>query len=114
MAGLARSGSSRNRGPMRWLLSLLLGLIVLSQPAARAGGERLAELLALPVASELTGAAAAERFAWVVNEAGVRNVWTGGPGRPARRLTRYTADDGEPIYDLALSRDGRTLAFVKG
>ena len=99
---------------MRWLLSLLLGLVVLAQPAATAQGDRLAELLALPGASELTGATAAPRFAWVVNEAGVRNVWAGGPGQPARRLTNYAADDGEPIYDLALSRDGRTLAFVKG
>jgi dipeptidyl aminopeptidase/acylaminoacyl peptidase len=114
MAGLAREVVRRDRRAMRWLLSLLFGLVVLAQPSARAGGDRLAELLALPVASELTGAAAAPRFAWVVNEAGVRNVWTGAPGQPARRLTNYAADDGEPIYDLALSRDGRALAFVKG
>lgn len=101
---------------MRWrlLLAIWLGLVSLAQPAATADRDRLAELLALPVASELTGAARAPQFAWVVAEAGVRNVWTGGPGQAARRVTAFTADDGEPIYNLTLSRDGRSLAFVKG
>ena len=98
----------------RLLFTIWLCLVALAQPAATAGRDRLAELLALPVASELTGAAEAPRFAWVVNAAGVRNVWTGGPGEPARRITAFAADDGEPIYGLTLSRDGRNLAFVKG
>ncbi len=101
---------------MRWRLfiSIWLCAVALASPGETAGQDRLSALLALPVASELTGAADAPRFAWVIAEAGVRNVWTGGPGQPARRITVFTEDDGEPIYDLTLSRDGHTLAFVKG
>ncbi len=100
---------------MRWPLLLPIWMcLALAQPAATADQDRLAALLALPVASDLTGAAEAPRFAWVIDEAGVRNVWIGGPDQPARRVTSFDADDGEPIYDLAMSRDGRGLAFVKG
>lgn len=93
-----------------FIIALLLGLTT-SPAAAR---DALAEALALPLASGLTGAADAPRFAWVENAAGVRNVWVATPGQPARQVTAYTQDDGQPIYDLNLSRDGRTLAFVRG
>lgn len=68
----------------------------------------------MPVASGLTGARDAARFAWVENTAGVRNIWVADRGQPARRITAYAEDDGQPIYDLALSRDGARLAFVRG
>lgn len=79
-----------------------------------ARADDLATALAMPVAGELTGAPDAPRFAWVENAAGVRNVWVADRGRPARRVTAYVADDGQQIYDLALSRDGRALAYVRG
>src|SRR6478735_6500917 len=96
------------------LLSISLCLAAAAQPAAAADQDGLAALLALPVASALTGAAKAQRFAWLITEAGVRHVWFGDPGQPAQRVTRFDADDGEPVYDLVLCRDGRSLAFVKG
>lgn len=104
---------------MRSTAGLLLGLCAMSLPAAAArvsGPERvdLAATLALPVASGLTGARDVARFAWVENEAGARNLWVGDRGRPARRLTAFADDDGEQLYDLALSRDGARLAFVRG
>ena len=77
-------------------------------------GDALAEALALPVASELVGAGGSERFAWVESEAGVRNIWFAEAGRPARRLTAFTDDDGRQLYDLALTSDGTSLAFVRG
>jgi dipeptidyl aminopeptidase/acylaminoacyl peptidase len=99
----------------RYLFRLWLGLfgLALAIPAA-ALADPLAEALALPVASGLTGAAEAPRFAWVENTAGVRNIWVATPGLPARRLTANTQDDGLQLYGLAFSRDGSSLAFVTG
>ncbi|HEY0013166.1 MAG TPA: prolyl oligopeptidase family serine peptidase [Allosphingosinicella sp.] len=100
---------------MRVLLRFLLALAGLSlvQPAA-AAPDRLTEALALPVASGLAGARDVPRFAWVENEAGVRNIWTAVRGEPARRLTSFTQDDGQLLYGVVLSNDGTTLAFVRG
>lgn len=74
----------------------------------------LAEALALPVASNLTGAVDAPRFAWVESVAGVRNIWFADADRPARQLTSFTQDDGQQLYDVALSADGASIAFVRG
>jgi len=88
--------------------------LALTAPAATVEQDRLAAALALPIAANLTGAAKAPVFAWVENRAGVQNVWIGGPAQPARQLTAFTEDDGLPVYSLALSDDGRRLAYVKG
>lgn len=100
---------------MRVLLRFLLALAGLSfaVPAA-ATPDRLAEALALPAASGLTGAPNVPRFAWVENEAGVRNIWTALRGEAARRLTAFAEDDGQLLYGLALSPDGGSIAFVRG
>jgi dipeptidyl aminopeptidase/acylaminoacyl peptidase len=101
-----------------FILSLCLALtgLAFSPPATATatGSDPLAEALALPVAGGLVGAPDAPLFAWVENAAGVRNVWLGARGRPARRLTAYTEDDGLQIYGLAFSRHGASLAFVRG
>ena len=94
----------------------VLGLALWAMAAAVPAAERdpLAEALALPVASELIGAADAPRFAWVEKAAGVRNIWYAERGRPAQRLTEFSDDDGLELSDLALSADGAGLAFVRG
>ncbi|WP_114952392.1 S9 family peptidase [Sphingosinicella terrae] len=102
---------------MAFRTTLRLWLVVfglaLAQPAF-AAGDRLAEALALPIASNLAGARDAPLFAWVENRAGVRNIWTASRGQAARRLTAFEEDDGEALYDLAFSHDGTLLAFVRG
>ena len=95
------------------LILCVVGL-ALAQPASAARPDALAEALALPVASGLAGARAAQRFAWVESAAGVRNAWFAEPGQAARQLTRFTRDDGQQLYDLALNADGTSLAFVRG
>jgi dipeptidyl aminopeptidase/acylaminoacyl peptidase len=68
-----------------------------------------------PFASELVAAASGSRIAWVLNESGVRNVWVAeGPSFTARRLTSYTADDGQEMSDLQISHDGMTVIYVRG
>lgn len=113
-----RGGSRRLHScAMRhFLLRLLLGLagLALALPTPTAAQDRLARLLALPTAGGLTGAADAPRFAWVENAAGVRNIWIGARGEPARRVTAFGEDDGVQIYGLAFRRDGASLAFVRG
>ncbi len=92
------------------LPALLLGSTALSAQ----GGDDLAAHLALPVASNLAGARDVPRFAWIENEAGVRNVWIGGPDTPAHALTGNSEDDGVELSDVTLSNDGTTIAFVRG
>lgn len=103
---------------MNYMIFLARGFgiagLLLSSPALAAPSDDLAAALAMPTAGDLVGAANAERFAWVETVAGVRNVWVGGPDSPARAVTAYDADDGLEIYDLALSHDGKRLAFVRG
>lgn len=121
MAGhpaLARGGFGFQETDMKWhpgfrLFLCALGLIV-ATPAAPAERDALAQALALPVASGLVGAREAERFAWIENAAGVRNIWVADPGRPARRVTAYAEDDGVQLSSLELSNDGTRLTFVRG
>ena len=99
---------------LRNLIIGLLSLLAMAMPAMAAPADDLAAAMAMPRSSSLVGAERAERFAWIVYEAGVRNIWVGGPAEPARQVTHYTADNGVELYDLALSADGRQLAFVVG
>jgi dipeptidyl aminopeptidase/acylaminoacyl peptidase len=99
------------------LLAAALALMPGPGPAAAqapAQADPLAAALALPVASELVGASGARRFAWVEKAGGIRNIWVADAGGPARQLTAYADDDGQDLYDLALSADGASLAFVRG
>ena len=96
--------------------ALLLPLLLAAagSSAAAPPDDDLAAAMALPRGGSLVGATDAARFAWVENASGVRNVWVARAGAAPHRLTGYTDDDGQQIYDLALDRTGTTLAFVRG
>jgi len=93
-----------------WIFALGAALLA----ASPASAEDIAKTLSLPVAGGLIGAKDKARFAWVENEAGVRNIWIADKGSPARRLTAFDQDDGLEIYDLDYTRDGSALAYVRG
>ena len=93
-----------------WILALGAALSAVSPASA----EDIAKTLSLPVMGGLVGAKVIARFAWVENEAGVRNIWIADKGSPARRITSFTEDDGLEIYDLEYARDGSALAYVRG
>lgn len=112
MAALPRQHGAYKLPDMAWRLLLVAGLAFASPALAQT--DDIAKALALPTASELTGARDAARFAWVENEAGVRNIWIAEPGKPAERVTAFAEDDGVLLYDLALSPDGAQLAYVRG
>jgi len=101
----------------------LAALIALAPPLAVQAPARpdtgqsqdpLAANLALPFASDLAGARNAPVFAWIIDQAGVRNLWVAGPGMPAHARTGFTDDDGIEISEPELSADGRRLLFVRG
>jgi dipeptidyl aminopeptidase/acylaminoacyl peptidase len=70
-----------------------------------------------PFPSQLSAAPEGNRIAWIYNERGARNVWIGekaGKAFHARRLTTYTADDGNDINDLVWNGDSHSLFYTRG
>ena len=85
--------------------------------AAGAGAQdfSLNDAMSFPFISDLTGARAADRIAWVRIVRGVRNVWVAdGPGFVPRQVTRFAEDDGQELTQVTLSPDGSILVFVRG
>ena len=77
----------------------------------------LEQVMGSPFPTELVTAAHGSRVAWVFDAKGLRNVWVAdGPdfSRTARPVTRYTADDGQPIASLRLTPDGKTIVYALG
>jgi dipeptidyl aminopeptidase/acylaminoacyl peptidase len=73
----------------------------------------LEQVLSAPYASELSAAPAGDRFAWVEDVVGHRNLWIAAAHSPAHQLTTFDQDDGLDISDLAWSSDGSTIAFTR-
>src|SRR5579863_2166399 len=78
----------------------------------------IAQIASAPFPYELTASPIDGTVAWVYNERGARNVWVAQPGPrgsySARRLTPYTADDGEVISNLVWNGDGKALLYTRG
>ncbi len=91
-------------------------LFINSAAQGQAGGAFTVERVrSNPFPNELTAAATGSRIAWAFNERGQRNVYVAeGPEWRARRLTNYTADDGQELTSLSISRDGRWVVYVRG
>ncbi|MBB4840201.1 dipeptidyl aminopeptidase/acylaminoacyl peptidase [Sphingomonas kyeonggiensis] len=99
---------------IRITLNLSCATMLASAAPALAQTNDLAAALALPTASQMAGARDVPRFAWVENRAGARNLWVADAGQQARQVTGYAEDDGMMLYDVALSPDGKRIAFVRG
>jgi dipeptidyl aminopeptidase/acylaminoacyl peptidase len=68
-----------------------------------------------PFPDELTAARSGSRIAWALDERGLRNIWVAeGPAFTARRLTNYTADDGQELTSVSISNDGKYVVYVRG
>ena len=73
------------------------------------------DILSAPFPSELVASPDGRRVAWIGYEQGKRNVWVAeAPAFRARRLTRYTEDDGQELSDLTWTADSRALLYVRG
>lgn len=108
---MALPNPSRCVGSVRrwWLQCLLL----LACGAAHA--VELDQIRDYDFPSALVAAEGAERVAWLSAHRGRRNVWVAqAPDYVPRRLTAYEDDDGQEMSGLQLSRDGRTVVYVRG
>ena len=78
----------------------------------------MAQIASAPFPYDLTASPTDGTVAWVYNERGARNVWIAQRGQhggySARRLTPYTADDGNVISSLAWNGNGKTLFYTRG
>ena len=92
--------------------SLLTCLLALSPIF---GADPIERYLNAPFASELVAAPGGGKVAWILDEAGARNLWVAAaPDYKGRRLTSYKDDDGQDLGDVAWSADGRFLLYTRG
>jgi dipeptidyl aminopeptidase/acylaminoacyl peptidase len=75
----------------------------------------LDQVLGSAFPTELTAAPAGGKVAWVSNAKGVRNIMLAEPsGYEARKVTAYTADDGQEMGSLAWTPDASAIVYVRG
>ena len=75
----------------------------------------IADIMSAPFPAELVSSPDGRAVAWIGNEEGRRNVWVAqAPSYRARRLTSYSADDGQPLSALTWAGDSRALVYVRG
>ncbi|MFN7996824.1 MAG: S9 family peptidase [Bryobacteraceae bacterium] len=92
----------------------LLAAILLITPSF-AGSYTLEQVLSAPFPTDLTVCRTAGKVAWVLDESGARNIWVAeAPDFRGRRLTNFTADDGQEIAELAWTPDARSIVYVRG
>jgi len=92
-----------------------MAISVVATPAFAAASPTLSELLAYPYVNGLVASPAGDRFAWVEDVRGVRNIWSASASETVpHSLTHYTADDGQELTQLTFSADGAKLLYVRG
>ncbi|MHB1938467.1 MAG: S9 family peptidase [Acidobacteriaceae bacterium] len=79
----------------------------------------LQQVMSAPFNSDLIAAPVGNKFAWLSNAEGRRNVWVAKPsgsgdGYESRQITHYTQDDGQDITDLHWSPDAQSIVYVRG
>ena len=74
----------------------------------------LDQVMSAPFPSSLTSSVSG-KVAWVSNLRGVRNVMVAEPPEyRARKVTAYTADDGQEITDLRWTPDASAIVYARG
>ena len=85
------------------------------QPATAPPAFTVDQILGFASPDNLIASPVGSTIAWTFNERGVRNVYIAdGPAFQPRRLTTYREDDGQELTQLAFTRDGATLVYVRG
>jgi dipeptidyl aminopeptidase/acylaminoacyl peptidase len=104
--------------PLWIVIFAALSVVSVAQQAAQsrtAPSFTLEQVMSSPFPTSLTAAAKANRIAWVFNSEGERNVWIADtPQFEARQLTHYQGDDGQDIFAVKLTPDGKTAVFARG
>jgi dipeptidyl aminopeptidase/acylaminoacyl peptidase len=93
----------------------LAGLAVAVCACAQQPGFTLDQVLGAPFPSELTASPTGAKVAWISNARGVRNILVAeAPAWQTRKVTSYTADDGQELSELQWTPDGSALVYVRG
>ena len=93
---------------MRLIALCALALTASAQPS-------LDRLLSAAFPSDLTAAPAGGKVAWASNAKGLRNIMVAEP--PAyvgRKVTNYSADDGQELSELRWTPDASAIVYVRG
>lgn len=102
------------------VLSASLLLFLAPQNALPQGqGFTIEQALSAPFTQDLRPAPAAERFAWVANIGGRRNIWIAEPdpgshNYVSRQVTHYPDDDGQELSAPQWTPDVATIVYVRG
>ncbi|HSK44255.1 MAG TPA: hypothetical protein VLA83_10260, partial [Candidatus Binatia bacterium] len=73
------------------------------------------QVMSSPFPTALTAAAKANRIAWVFDSRGERNIWVAdAPDFAGRQVTHYEGDDGQDIFAVKLTPDGKTVVYARG
>jgi len=100
---------------MKQLTIIALVLVCAVTASGQKQGFTLEQVMSTPFPSGLTSAAKTNRIAWVFNSKGERNIWSAdAPSFKARQVTHYQGDDGQDIFALNLTPDGRTVVYARG
>jgi dipeptidyl aminopeptidase/acylaminoacyl peptidase len=103
------------RTGMRSFALSLLVFAVFASPLVAAPSPSLEKILSYPYVSGLVASPNGNRFAWVENVRGVRNLWSARANdNVPRRLTNYSLDDGQELTNLVFSSDEAQLLYVRG
>lgn len=95
--------------------ALFLSAAAFCPVQAAPGTFSLESILAYPYPLHLVSGADGHMIAYVLNERGVRNVFVANaPDYKPRNVTGFTADDGQELTNLSISRDGKYVVFVRG
>ena len=93
---------------------LLLVELLLTWPVS-AASFTLQQAMSAPFPSALSVCPTSGKVAWVLNEKGARNVWVAeAPNFSGRRLTSFTADDGQEIDQISWMPDAQSVIYVRG
>src|SRR6476659_5480555 len=97
------------------LILLSFPLALSSQQTAAPVAFTVDQVLGFPSPENLVASPVGSTIAWTFNERGVRNIYVAdAPGFEPRRITPYREDDGQELTQLAFSRDGTTIVYVRG
>jgi dipeptidyl aminopeptidase/acylaminoacyl peptidase len=100
---------------MKLLRLSLLILVFATSSIAQKAAFTVEQVMSSPFPTALTSAAKANRIAWVFDSRGERNIWIAdAPDFAGRQVTHYQGDDGQDIFAVKLTPDGKTVVYARG
>jgi dipeptidyl aminopeptidase/acylaminoacyl peptidase len=92
-----------------------IALFFVALPLLAAPSFTVDQVLNAAFPDDLVASPTGDAVAWVLNAAGVRNIWVArAPGWNAAPVTKFLADDGQEIGEIAWRPDGAGLVFTRG